>query len=141
MNHYAYVYIGIAESTTFFGASIDASQLLNTREKETIVNDLLIAILLIIGKLLCGVLVCIVGILSTDWGWAHDIDNVKVSFFLCFELGTTTTTTNKQQNPTTGHYGSRRILLWIFYRIDFYITCGQRCDHSIRFVCLGTRCI
>ena len=82
MNHYAYVYIGIAESTTFFGASIDASQLLNTREKETIVNDLLIAILLIIGK-----------------------------------------------------------LLWIFYRIDFYITCGQRCDHSIRFVCLGTRCI
>ena len=86
MNHYAYVYIGIAESTTFFGASIDASQLLNTREKETLVNDLLIPILLIKGKIICR-------------------------------------------------------LLWIFYRIDFYITCGQRCDHSIRFVCLGTRCI
>ncbi len=78
MNHYAYVYIGIKESESFMGASHDASILLNTREKETIVNDLLISILLSIGKLLCGVLVCIVGILSTDWGWAHEIDNVKV---------------------------------------------------------------
>ena len=96
MNHYAYVYIGIAESTTFFGASIDASKLLNTREKETIVNDLLIAILMIMGKLLCGVFVCIVGILSTDWGWAHDIDNVKVGFFTISCSRTITTTTNKQ---------------------------------------------
>ena len=81
MNHYAYVYVGIEDTNSFARASREASQLLNTREKETIVNDLMIHILLSIGKLLCAVIVCIVGILSTDWGWAHDIDNVKVCFF------------------------------------------------------------
>lgn len=80
MNHYGYVFLGIdaRPSLSFSMASTRAHEMLDTRDKETIVSDLLVSFVLGIGKLFCGAITCIAGLYSTDWSWSHDIDDVKV---------------------------------------------------------------